>query len=85
MKYRLSEVISDFIVGRYGAERNELVHMLSIEFTHNRALRSLLEQVCDESGKAKQDPVVAMGQSMMYGIVIGILLEKDSNRKRIIT
>ena len=79
--YDITAVITTFSKGGY-KERQELMRKLGPEFNHNRALQIFLAEVCDETSKQGAKPVVAMAQSMLYGLVLGIILEKENQQHK---
>jgi len=58
-------------------DRKDLIRFFQEAMNFNRAAKVMLAQVCDECAKNNLPPVHAMGCSMMYGMVLGVLIERD--------
>jgi hypothetical protein len=82
-KFDVTGTIENFMAGNI-PERQLLVKKFSRSFNESRALKIFLAEVCDESSKQGQRPIQAMAMAMMYGMTIGVIMERErTGRKRI--
>jgi hypothetical protein len=62
------------------SERANLVHEITSAFRDSRAVRELSSTVAHEAMQAGSSPEQVIGIGLMYGMVVGIYLEKLRER-----
>ena len=76
-QFDVTEVVREFLGGAYARERNELISEFSRAFEENRALKLMLAEIGAECADLKDKPIRAVGRGMMYGMALGVLLERE--------
>jgi hypothetical protein len=84
-RFDISNVIAAFLRGQY-PERPELVREMTKAFAMpSQAIKHLVDEVGNHAAQNNCTPVQTVGVGIMYGLVLGILLERDRvGRSRII-
>lgn len=78
--YSLDDVLSGFLAGHF-ADRAELVKAMRHEVNCNTPrMAGLLADLAREVLKESYGPVPTMKLGMMYGLVLGILMEREQRR-----
>lgn len=75
-KYDVSQVVAQFLANKF-PERRELVHEITDAMRDNIVVQNLLVEIGQNAVKNRMMPVDCIGLGVMYGMVLGILLEKE--------
>lgn len=83
--YDLNEVIKQFMYRKF-PERNDLVKFFGKAIRTERVPQRFLSEIVVESLKSTNGtPSECMALALMYGMVIGALVEKQSKRRMILS
>lgn len=75
-KYDINGMIKAFLNNQV-PDRAQLVKEMRLACIHSREAQRLLRQVLEESLERGAQPATCVNIAMMYGMVVGILLERD--------
>ena len=87
LNYDLTNVIQSFLNNDNPSERAELVRFFGQEIRASRAGKIFTGQIGIHCAEAQMSPVQLLQIGIMYGAVLGVLLEKDRQareKKRIV-
>jgi hypothetical protein len=87
LNYDLTNVIAAFLENTNPSERAELVRFFGQEIRTSRAGKILVGQIGTHCVEGGTNPIQLLQMGIMYGMVLGVLLEKDKaerEAKRII-
>ena len=84
--YDVNEVIQQFLQNKF-QERAELIREIHGALRDSRASKMLLAEVANSAMENRLGPIEGISLGVMYGIVLGILMEKQRIRtmRRIIS
>lgn len=63
------------------SERQELLRITRDGIWHSHKSKMLLAEVCQEAADQRLDPVNCIALGMNFGMVLGILLERERNER----
>lgn len=75
-KYDINGMIKAFLSNQV-PDRAQLVKEMRIACIHSREAQRLLKQVLAESLDRGAQPATCVNIAMMYGMVVGIIMERD--------
>lgn len=75
-KYDINGMIKAFLDNQV-PDRAQLVKEMRLACIHSREAQRLLRQVLDESLQRGAQPSTCVNIAMMYGMVVGIIIERD--------
>jgi len=80
IQHDVSEVIKQFLAGKC-SERGELIREFSLAIQHNLQTKLLLSEICHEAINSKLTPLHSVALGMMYGMTLGVLMEKERTER----
>jgi hypothetical protein len=79
-KYDINGMIKAFLDNQV-ADRAILVKEMRLACIHSREAQRLLRQVLEESLSKGAQPATCVNIAMMYGMVVGVLVERDRTER----
>jgi hypothetical protein len=78
--FDVSNVVNEFLKHNT-PERRELIKEFREEVIRNPAMRRLVAEVGQEAVHNQADPVMCIGLGLLYGMVLGVFLERDRQER----
>jgi hypothetical protein len=80
-QFDISNVVRHFL-NSSTPERRELMKEFREEVIRNPAMRRFVSEVGQEAMKNRATPVMTLGIGVLYGMALGVLLERDRTREK---
>lgn len=81
-KFNVTELVRQMRERKLGATHVELFNALRSEILQNREFKLLLAEVGGECLRQNKRPIDALALAMLYGMELGVLLERDRAERR---